>query len=523
MFITILDRYGQFPRSAKSQLFLTWNDWNDYGYRTTFGVFYVDEYSKRHDLESVKIAFFGQVTGLPKLKVGDSFEELPEEYFSLGNTFGYYENLNALPKQVKQKIFDSLHDIAMYEDIFNKAILEDVTQVSLFRSVTETEVSGQYRRMANGGSLLTPYDFVFETAIASSIKKVRLTFKVEPESEPPTNIHVIIGRNGSGKTTMLKKMVGTLLNEEVDSVLGELNIGKYLNEEIIKKRIFPGLINVTFSAFDSDNKHINDTEIKNGIKYYYVGLKKESSEKMAGSIIKTASDLNFEFYTSLNNCKKKLIDFRWRTAIKILESDVNFKDEDVISLIDENKEIIDERERQEAFKDNALYVFSKLSSGHKIVLLTITRLVELVEEKTLIIIDEPETHLHPPLLSAFIRSLSDLLTHRNGVAIIATHSPVILQEVPKSCVWKIVRDGNIVTERRLRIESFGEDVGTLTHEIFNLEVTNSGFHTRLKEVMLKTKSYDEAINYFQNNLGVEAKAILRSMFYQKSIDNDSNQ
>ncbi|MGN9540532.1 AAA family ATPase [Escherichia coli] len=63
-----------------------------------------------------------------------------------------------------------------------------------------------------------------------------------------------------------------------------------------------------------------------------------------------------------------------------------------------------------------------MSSGHAVVLLTLTRLVATVEEKTLVLIDEPESHLHPPLLSAFIRALSDLLLD-NGLSIIATHSP----------------------------------------------------------------------------------------------------
>lgn len=43
-------------------------------------------------------------------------------------------------------------------------------------------------------------------------------------------------------------------------------------------------------------------------------------------------------------------------------------------------------------------------------LLTLTKLVELVEEKTLVILDEPEEHLHPPLVSAFIRALSKLVS-----------------------------------------------------------------------------------------------------------------
>jgi hypothetical protein len=38
----------------------------------------------------------------------------------------------------------------------------------------------------------------------------------------------------------------------------------------------------------------------------------------------------------------------------------------------------------------------------------------------------------PPLLAAMMRALSDLLVDRNGVAVVATHSPVVLQEVPAS-------------------------------------------------------------------------------------------
>jgi predicted ATP-dependent endonuclease of OLD family len=97
------------------------------------------------------------------------------------------------------------------------------------------------------------------------------------------------------------------------------------------------------------------------------------------------------------------------------------------------------------------------------------------------LLDEPEAHLHPPLLSAFIRALSDLLVNRNGVAIIATHSPVVLQEVPKICVWKIWRNGREVVVERPEIETFAENVGILTRKVFGLEVANSGFHKLLSE------------------------------------------
>ena len=145
----------------------------------------------------------------------------------------------------------------------------------------------------------------------------------------------------------------------------------------------------------------------------------------------------------------------------------------------------------------------------------VVRLIELVEEKTLVIMDEPEEHLHPPLVSALIRALSNLLTYRNGVGIVATHSPVIVQEVPKDCVWILRRVGEELIAERPEIETFGENLGILTSEIFGYEVTNSGFHTMIQNSVEKYSSYKKAMKYFQGELGNEGKAILRSLMYEK--------
>jgi predicted ATP-dependent endonuclease of OLD family len=143
-------------------------------------------------------------------------------------------------------------------------------------------------------------------------------------------------------------------------------------------------------------------------------------------------------------------------------------------------------------------------------------LVETVEEKTLVLLDEPEAHLHPPLLSAFVRALSDLLVNRNGVAIIATHSPVVLQEVPQSCVWKIRRSGRELIAERPEQETFGENVGVLTREIFGLEVTDSGFHTLLKSAVENATDYADVVRRFDGQVGGEAKAIIRSLMANRN-------
>lgn len=143
-------------------------------------------------------------------------------------------------------------------------------------------------------------------------------------------------------------------------------------------------------------------------------------------------------------------------------------------------------------------------------LLTITKLIELVEEKLLVLIDEPEGHLHPPLLSAFVRALSDLLIDRNGVAIVATHSPVVLQEVPKRCVWILNRSGLSARVDWPESETFGENVGLLTREVFGLQVVQTGFHRMIAEAVAG-KSYEEVLELFAGRLGGEARALARAL------------
>jgi hypothetical protein len=133
------------------------------------------------------------------------------------------------------------------------------------------------------------------------------------------------------------------------------------------------------------------------------------------------------------------------------------------------------------------------------------------------LLDEPEGHLHPPLLSAFVRALSDLLVTRNGVAIISTHSPVVLQEVPKSCVWLLWRSGREARAARPEVETFGENVGILTREVFGLEVTNSGFHQLLKAAVGEPgANYESVLGKFGGQLGAEGQAIVRSLLAIKS-------
>jgi predicted ATP-dependent endonuclease of OLD family len=160
-------------------------------------------------------------------------------------------------------------------------------------------------------------------------------------------------------------------------------------------------------------------------------------------------------------------------------------------------------------------LFRTASSGHKIVLLTMTRLVELVSERTLVLIDEPEAHLHPPLAASFIRALSALLASRNGVAILATHSPVMLQEVPRDCVWLLFRTGSNIEVERSQIETFAENLGVLTREVFRLEVTYSGYHAIISDAIKTLPTLESLLAAFRGHLGSEGRALARVLWRER--------
>jgi predicted ATPase len=451
------------------------------------------------------------ITDQRRPDLAKSFTELDiEQFFSIGQDEEYYQNLNSLGDDKRDEILRGLNDLAKDFSTLERAMEERVTGYSLLRYVSPATVKGQFHRLADGGTRLSRFDFTYHAPAVRRGEQppFSLSFHVEPESNPPTNIHVLIGRNGVGKTHILNNMIASLVDETARKTrVGFFESGSRKYETA--QEMFAGLVSVTFSAFDNLDPLPEKRDKSQGLKYYYIGLKRPKRiDNNASRPPKSTAMLQTEFVNSVYSCIAAGKVFRWRRALEMLEADPIFSEADVKSLA-----LLSTKEELDA---QAGEVFHRLSSGHKIVLLTITRLIETVEERTLVLLDEPEAHLHPPLLSAFIRALSDLLILRNGVAIIATHSPVVLQEVPRSCVWKLRRVGAEASAEKLETESFGENVGSLTREVFGLEVTHAGFHTMLIDAVNSFDSYDQILEHFSNELGAEAKGIVRALFLNKN-------
>jgi predicted ATPase len=395
----------------------------------------------------------------------------------------------------------------------------DVVKTSLLRSTPHSVVTGQLRRIAQGGKIVTPYQFSYWWPTAALEKdRPKMGFSVDPESQIPTNVHVVIGRNGVGKSYLFNNMAKALLNEDAEPK----KVGVFRDmTEGPSSRSFTGLVYVSFSAFDR-NEPFDDEQLNTKqINYARVGLW-NSRGRTSSQDRSTDEQLHDAFAKSTTEIISRGSAGEWRTYFRMLESDPGFADLNVSSVLGvesfidvANSNINMPSDVERRLFEAASGLFDGLSSGHKVVLLALTRIIECVNEKTLVLIDEPEGHLHPPLLSAFIRVLSDLMTDRNGVAIVATHSPVVLQEVPKSCVYYLERFGGITTATRPEQETFGENVGVLTGRVFGYEVTESGFHQLIRRIAQESSSYEEAAEKLDGQLGSEAKAILMGLMISK--------
>lgn len=513
----VIPNLGQVPAEAVNTGYLWTDNWNDWFEFCTLYVFtYYDKNGERYDFGGIKIGQFDWKSEQRRPEIPSEFTELDHRFFSLGQDPDFYVSLAKLDDDEREGIARGLKDVVSDADLYLRTLNEKVMGISLMRDVDQSTIEGQYRRILDGGEILTNFNFHYQGAKTGSEFRGALTmdFSVEPESKPPSNIQVLIGRNGVGKTHLLNAMTRAILspNEDVDhdGLFTAKDVYDFSEIEIP----FTNLVSVSFSAFDDfDIKQRQSRNATKGTRYTQIGLKKRVKNQKDEwvTITRNPDELASEFSNSAKTCIRGARSKRWTDALKTLETDPLFEEASVSSLSE-----LDE----DNFGREAPKLYRRLSSGHKIVLLTITKLVETVQEKTLVLMDEPEAHLHPPLLSAFIRALSDLLVNRNGVALIATHSPVVLQEVPASCAWKLYRHGKVSWAERPTLETFAENVGSLTREVFGFEVTRSGFHRTLSLETEKAKSFEDVIKQFNGEIGSEGRAMISALLANKETTDE---
>lgn len=477
--------------TEKNTCFLVHEKWDDYGYNYLYEVHYTDNNNNFFFLGETRIM---SEEPLEEILKRNDYKCLDDNSVSLG-LYNFYENLLELEDEnVKKYLLKSIKDCIYNRELYDKFKDKEGMNKSLLRDIYYEEVYKEYGVLLKKGEYRQTR-FNLDMKLDSNNEQT-IKINVIPDSTPPTNIHAIIGRNASGKTQLFEAIVKYYDNYEY-------NIFYNNHENTVKNNIYKN-----FKLCENELNIIQDLK---KIIYIPININKElknieDREKIV--IIDRYNTENDYLKQSLEKCllqnlKRKL----WIEAIKQLETDPLFKELDLTYIFDKNK--------SEESLNNVIKKYELASSGHKYIILSITKIVEMIDPKSLVLIDEPENHLHPTLLSSFIRALSYFLRKRNGFCILATHSPVVLQEIPKSCVYYLRRYGNEFSIETPDIETFAENVGTLTSEVFKLEFENSGFYSMLSDEVKNNKSYKEILKKYDNKIGLEGRAILSLLLSNK--------
>ncbi|MCR4677546.1 MAG: AAA family ATPase [Lachnospiraceae bacterium] len=502
--------------SGKNVIILYGDNWDDFGYKTTFHASYFDNMGTEYPLGTVKIGMAypyseeeeADYSGITMDYLKSEFDSLPSNFFSLWQSADAYKSVMECEKMCRFNILESLNDISLKPSIYEKYKNEGVLENSLFRSVSFTLYTRQFRRIVRGEAVLTAYNFTYVINNENPfVDDCSLEFSVSPETLPPTNIHAVIGSNGIGKTTLIKNMAKSICKGD-----NEFGMFKYVDGKDKDASTFENIICISFNPFDdySEVEYCNSNFKYIGIKKEYEPVDEDAYEDGYGDL-SLLDDIKNNFTESLKNCLRDMTKKKdLQDILEMLETEFSFISANYdldLSFDGSVEDVIRSLSR----------TFGNLSAGHKVILSIITRCIDVLVEKSVLFIDEPENHLHPPLLSSLIRGISKMLIKRNGVAIISTHSPIVLQEIPKSCVWILNREGNTIKARRPELETFGTNVGVLTNEIFGFEVKRTGFNTLLQDAVNKCENYESVLSKFDNQLGDEAKSIVRIMLKQKQM------
>lgn len=146
---------------------------------------------------------------------------------------------------------------------------------------------------------------------------------------------------------------------------------------------------------------------------------------------------------------------------------------------------------QLAFKDKlgrSLH-FGMLSSGELSFVMIIFGLYWYDLENGLMIIDEPELHLHPQMQKKFMEMIDELSQHFKMQFIIATHSPVMINEKNIGHVYKFAKDGTGTVIYNPVYRGVGEDEANLVHMLKFGNVAKMFFVDKIIMVEWETDAY----------------------------------
>lgn len=415
------------------------DSWDDFGVRSLFRLFYYPDESETLQLGKVKIITRTKEGEEPrvitKYYLSDSFTELDNDFCSLGQSSEYYQTIKRTFPDSYRSVLWALKDCAIFTDIEDQFEQDYSFKRSLLRENEAERLLRDAKFIVEGIEVQNREHFTYHFQTPFSEDETLLEVSFNSKAILPSRLFAVVGKNGVGKTQMISNLPIDLSQKKQDFFEPQLPL-------------FSKIISVSTSLYDN----CKYPEKSNEFNYEYIGLTVKDGVNRR---IITSDEINSKLQKAC-----KLINAKGRTRslrdilTKILSSTV------IDSLFRESDE------KYELDINSLTDVRQKLSSGESTLVYLLTCIVSTLRYDTLLLFDEPETHLHPNAITTLISALYKLLEEFESYAIVMTHSPLVIREVKSNHVCIMERFENTSVIRKVQQETLGANISILTDEIF---------------------------------------------------------
>lgn len=525
-------------------LILQQDDWNDFSFITKYHLFLTKKITMSESIEyagAVKIIKKGQIDDCSFMIDIGELDCLSNDFCSVGQSLDYYGRLSELNPDICNEILMVLRDINTFDYVAQGFKDENAWKTSIMRDLKDDDdifILPEFI-IKNLFSSIPSIDVKFTFSHSGMINPLCLDFDSAQYGffefdKLPCRMSVIVGRNGSGKSTTLARLSKVAYSSTQDR---KENIVKNIGEILPEGLGFPKIINLSYSAFDSFQipgiTYKEKLQLKNDIaegkgRYIYCGVRDVCAE--LDIVLKSFNDETIdENYISVDRQENtilkplEVLSEEFCKAFCDVSEDKNKRDVFHLAMDKLREEASLSSIVVDILKDdfiiNARDYFHGLSTGHKFVLHSMLNIILYAEKRCLVLFDEPETHLHPPLLAVLMSALRIILNKVDAFAIVATHSPVVVQETLSKNVNVISRSGDFTDFQRPDIETFGENIGTITSSVFSLTTQVTDYHNELDKLIKSFCKHENALDIieecFDEGLSVQARAYIMSKLAAK--------